>query len=138
MKNQDDGTLSLFDDFPSAPAPAATAPKKPRAKRKASEPKVDVVDAASGDVTHEAAAPIVLEAAPPVADVVSDVQSSTVETTLHLAGLVEPQRRRNSPWANLDLTASQAAAKVPHVMLAITKGKQAARNRTCWPCAKPC
>jgi len=123
MKNQDDGTLSLFDDFPSAPAPAATAPKKPRAKRKASEPKVDVVDAASGDVTHEAAAPIVLEAAPPVADVVSDVQSSTVETTLHLAGLVKPQRRRNSPWANLDLAASQAAAKVPHVMLAITKGE---------------
>ena len=123
MKNQDDGTLSLFDDFPSAPAPAATAPKKPRAKRKASEPKVDAVEVTSGDVTHEAAAPIVLEAAPPVADVVSDVQSSTVETTLHLAGLVEPQRRRNSPWANLDLAASQAAAKVPHVMLAITKGE---------------
>ena len=37
MKNQDDGTLSLFDDFPPAPTitPAKeTAPKKPRVKRK--------------------------------------------------------------------------------------------------------
>jgi len=139
MKNQDDGTLSLFDDFPPAPPSAVAVPKKPRAKRKAAEPKVEIVDTPAGDVTPEAAAPIVLEAAPPVADVVSDVQPSTVdpqtapeasvdqgvhvETTLHLAGLVEPQRRRNSPWANLDLAASQAAAHVPQVMLVITKGE---------------
>ncbi len=50
-------------------------------------------------------------------------QGMHVETTLHLAGLVEPQRRRNSPWASLDLTALQAAAKVPHVMIVITRGE---------------
>ncbi len=112
MKNQDDGTLSLFDDFPPAPPTAAEAPKKPRAKRKAAQPKVAVVDAASGDVTPETAAP--------EAVVDPEVQ---VETTLHLAGLVDAQRRRNSPWASLDLAASQTDAKLPHVMLVITKGE---------------
>jgi lipopolysaccharide/colanic/teichoic acid biosynthesis glycosyltransferase/glycosyltransferase involved in cell wall biosynthesis len=95
MKNQDDGTLSLFDDFPPAINPAtstpAAAPKKPRTKRKTAEPVAD--------------------------------QGVHVETTLHLAGLVEPQRRRNSPWASLGLTALQAAAKVPHVMIVITRGE---------------
>jgi hypothetical protein len=38
MKNQDDGTLSLFDDFPPAFVPPAAPAKKPRAKRKAAEP----------------------------------------------------------------------------------------------------
>jgi hypothetical protein len=39
MKNQDDGTLSLFDDFPPAPTKAAeTQAKKPRPKRKVAQP----------------------------------------------------------------------------------------------------
>ena len=95
MKNLDDGTLSLFDDFPPASEPPVAAPKKPRSKRKVAEPKVE-----------------------PVAD-----PSVNVVTTLHMAGLVDPQRRRNSPWAGLDLSDLQAAAKVPHVMLVITKGE---------------
>ncbi len=106
MKNQDDGTLSLFDDFP--PAPEA-APKKPRAKRKVTEPKGEVSDTP------------VAEAEPSTEAVVD--QGVHVETTLHLAGLVEPQRRRNSPWASLDLAALQAAAQVPHVMIVITRGE---------------
>ena len=94
MKNQDDGTLSLFDDFPPAFVPPPAAPKKPRAKRKAAEPKEELTD-----------------------------QGVHVEKTLHLAGLVEPQRRRNSPWAKLDLQAMQVAAQVPHVMIVITRGE---------------
>jgi lipopolysaccharide/colanic/teichoic acid biosynthesis glycosyltransferase/glycosyltransferase involved in cell wall biosynthesis len=112
MKNQDDGTLSLFDDFPPAFDPATLPPpaaaKKPRAKRKVTEPKVEVADAHADEAQ--------------TAEVVVD-QGVHVETTLHLAGLVEPQRRRNSPWAKLDLAAMQAAAKVPHVMLVITRGE---------------
>ena len=160
MKNQDDGTLSLFDDFPPAyePAtlPAAAVPKKPRAKRKVAEPKVEVADANAGEaLPSPAAQPVVTDAAPSVSGAAHDapvsdeaapssaelapdtsndaVQAPTtepvvdqgvhVETTLHLAGLVEPQRRRNSPWASLDLAAVQAAAQVPHVMVVITKGE---------------
>lgn len=112
MKNQDDGTLSLFDDFPPAFDPAtltpAAAPKKPRAKRKAAEPKVEIAEPNAVETPTTA----------PAAD-----QGVHVETTLHLAGLVEPQRRRNSPWASLDLTALQAAAQVPHVMIVITRGE---------------
>jgi lipopolysaccharide/colanic/teichoic acid biosynthesis glycosyltransferase/glycosyltransferase involved in cell wall biosynthesis len=106
MKNQDDGTLSLFDDFPPAFVPPPAAPKKPRSKRKAAEPKTEVSD------THAA------EAAETAVD-----QGVHVEKTLHLAGLVEPQRRRNSPWAKLDLQALQAAHHVPHVMIVITRGE---------------
>ena len=96
MKNQDDGTLSLFDDFPPAqePAtsPAAEPVKKPRVKRKVAEPALD-----------------------------PDVN---VEATLHLAGLLETQRRRNSPWAKLPVNDSlPPAAKIPHVMIVITKGE---------------
>ena len=95
MKNQDDGTLSLFDDFPPAPEPTAIAPaaavQKPRAKRKVAEPVIE-------PEVH-------------------------VETTLHLAGLVEPQRRRNSPWASLKVGDLAPAAKIPHVMIVITKGE---------------
>jgi lipopolysaccharide/colanic/teichoic acid biosynthesis glycosyltransferase/glycosyltransferase involved in cell wall biosynthesis len=58
----------------------------------------------------------------PTAEVVAD-HGVNVEKTLHLAGLVEPQRRRNSPWAKLDLAALQAAAHVPHVMIVITRGE---------------
>jgi Glycosyltransferase Family 4 len=131
MKNQDDGTLSLFDDFPPAPAPAAAAPKKPRAKRKVVEPKVEVADTdthASETTPSPIASAVVTETAPP--DTVEATPTETVvdhgvhvETTLHLAGLVDPQRRRNSPWAKLDLAALQAAAKVPHVMIVITRGE---------------
>jgi lipopolysaccharide/colanic/teichoic acid biosynthesis glycosyltransferase/glycosyltransferase involved in cell wall biosynthesis len=107
MKNQDDGTLSLFDDFPPAFEPAtlppAAAAKKQRAKR--------TVEVAN---THVAKA-LATEA---VAD-----QGEHVETTLELAGLVEPQRRRNSPWAKLDVASLQAAEKVPHVMIVITRGE---------------
>ncbi len=105
MKNQDDGTLSLFDDFPPAPE---VAPKKPRAKRKVAEPTLT--------------APAVVTAPEPSTEAVVD-QGVHIETTLHLAGLVEPQRRRNSPWASLDLAAIQAAAQVPHVMIVITRGE---------------
>jgi lipopolysaccharide/colanic/teichoic acid biosynthesis glycosyltransferase/glycosyltransferase involved in cell wall biosynthesis len=108
MKNQDDGTLSLFDDFPPASPPVA-APKKPRAKRKTGTTKVE-----------PSAQPAVEEAPTVEPEAESGVH---VETTLHLAGLVEPQRRRNSPWARLDLDALQAAPQVPHVMLVITKGE---------------
>jgi lipopolysaccharide/colanic/teichoic acid biosynthesis glycosyltransferase/glycosyltransferase involved in cell wall biosynthesis len=135
MKNQDDGTLSLFDDFPPAfdPAtlPAAAPAKKPRAKRKAAEPK-EVPDANTGEVTpsptaqtvaHETASDTTSEVTQaPTAEVVVD-HGVNVEKTLHLAGLVEPQRRRNSSWASLDLAALQAAAKVPHVMIVITRGE---------------
>jgi lipopolysaccharide/colanic/teichoic acid biosynthesis glycosyltransferase/glycosyltransferase involved in cell wall biosynthesis len=130
MKNQDDGTLSLFDDFPPAPTrttPATpakeTAPKKPRAKRKAAEPVAEpsATDAETPftDTSTTADTPST-EAAPEVAPVDHGTQ---IETTLHLAGLVEPQRRRNSPWANVDIAPLQAAAQMPHVMLVITKGE---------------
>jgi lipopolysaccharide/colanic/teichoic acid biosynthesis glycosyltransferase/glycosyltransferase involved in cell wall biosynthesis len=153
MKNQDDGTLSLFDDFPPAFDPANLPPavpaKKPRAKRKAAEPKVKVTDTHADEVTPNTAAPTVViedvsqqtpvshEAAPSAgesANASNDVIETTpndpvldhgvnVEKTLHLAGLVEPQRRRNSPWAKLDPAALQAGAQVPHVMIVITRGE---------------
>lgn len=135
MKNQDDGTLSLFDDFPPAFDPATLPPaapaKKPRAKRKAAEPK-EVPYANTGEVTpsptaqtvaHETASDTSSEVTQaPTVEVIAD-HGVNVEKTLHLAGLVEPQRRRNSPWAKLDLAALQAAAKVPHVMIVITRGE---------------
>ncbi len=134
MKNQDDGTLSLFDDFPPAyepekvPPPAAA--KKPRAKRKVAAPETPQAIATETHASKEAAP----NAAELATDTASDAdQASTtepvvdqgvqVETTLHLAGLVDPQRRRNSPWAKLDLAALQAAAKIPHVMIVITRGE---------------
>ena len=120
MKNQDDGTLSLFDDFPpafdSATLPAPAAAKKPRSKRKVAVPKVDVDVNVDVDVANEG------EATPTPTEPAVD-QGVHVETTLHLAGLVDPQRRRNSPWAKLDLAAMQAAAEVPHVMIVITRGE---------------
>ncbi len=154
MKNQDDGTLSLFDDFPPAfdpatlPPPAAPA-KKPRAKRKATELKVKVANANASEATPNPTTPVVViedasqqppvshEPAPSVgesANASNDVAETkhteqvldhgvNVEKTLHLAGLVDPQRRRNSPWAKLDLAALQAAARVPHVMIVITRGE---------------
>jgi lipopolysaccharide/colanic/teichoic acid biosynthesis glycosyltransferase/glycosyltransferase involved in cell wall biosynthesis len=131
MKNQDDGTLSLFDDFPPAFVPPAAPAKKPRAKRKAAEPK-EMPDANTGEVTpsptaqtvaHETASDTTSEVTQaPTAEVVID-HGVNVEKTLHLAGLVEPQRRRNSPWAKLDLATLQAAAQVPHVMIVITRGE---------------
>ncbi len=132
MKNQDDGTLSLFDDFPPAYEPEKSPPpaaaKKPRAKRKTAEPKVEV-DAAheveatpssaeSANASNTSNDAVKVTPAEPEAD-----QGVQVETTLHLAGLVDPQRRRNSPWAKLDLAALQAAAEVPHVMIVITRGE---------------
>ncbi|BDU54593.1 sugar transferase [Limnohabitans sp. TEGF004] len=144
MKNQDDGTLSLFDDFPPAfdpatlPPPAAT--KKPRAKRKVAEPAAQTVATETvphlADAAHET--PANKEAASNSAELATDTSSDVyqapttepvvdqgvhIEKTLHLAGLVEPQRRRNSPWAKLDLAALQAAAQVPHVMIVITRGE---------------
>ena len=134
MKNQDDGTLSLFDDFPPAyepekvPPPAAA--KKPRAKRKVAAPETPQAIATETHASKEAA-PNAAELATATASD-ADQASTTepaidqgvqVETTLHLAGLVDPQRRRNSPWAKLDLAALQAAAKIPHVMIVITRGE---------------
>ena len=130
MKNQDDGTLSLFDDFPPAINPAtstpAAVPKKPRTKRKTAEPKVEIAEVNVGEVVPSPAAQAVApETTPPASNTAEPVadQGVHVEKTLHLAGLVEPQRRRNSPWASLGLTALQAAAKVPHVMIVITRGE---------------
>ena len=60
MKNQDDGTLSLFDDFPPAFVPPATPAKKPRSKRKAAEPKVEVTDTHADEVTPTPTAPTVV------------------------------------------------------------------------------
>ena len=140
MKNQDDGTLSLFDDFPQAFVPPAAPAKKPRAKRKVAEPAAQAVTTETAphlaDAAHET--PANKEAAPNSADLATDTSSDVgqasnaelvvdqgvhIEKTLHLAGLVEPQRRRNGPWASLDLAAMQAAAKVPHVMVVITRGE---------------
>jgi lipopolysaccharide/colanic/teichoic acid biosynthesis glycosyltransferase/glycosyltransferase involved in cell wall biosynthesis len=131
MKNQDDGTLSLFDDFPPAFVPPAAPAKKPRAKRKAAEPK-EVPNANTGEVTpsptakaiaHETAAGTSSDTTQaPATEALVD-QGVHIEKTLHLAGLVEPQRRRNSPWAKLDLAALKAAAQVPHVMIVITRGE---------------
>jgi lipopolysaccharide/colanic/teichoic acid biosynthesis glycosyltransferase/glycosyltransferase involved in cell wall biosynthesis len=81
------------------------------------------------DTEHET--PANKEAVPNSAELAEDTSTTEpvvdqgvhVETTLHLAGLVDPQRRRNSPWAKLDLAALQAAAKVPHVMIVITRGE---------------
>jgi lipopolysaccharide/colanic/teichoic acid biosynthesis glycosyltransferase/glycosyltransferase involved in cell wall biosynthesis len=121
MKNQDDGTLSLFDDFPPALPPAAAAPKKPRAKRKAAEPKEEVIDAKEVEATPTPSEPAVDTEAVSTEPVVD--QGVNIEKTLHLAGLVEPQRRRNSPWSRLDSAALQTPAKIPHVMVVITKGE---------------
>jgi lipopolysaccharide/colanic/teichoic acid biosynthesis glycosyltransferase/glycosyltransferase involved in cell wall biosynthesis len=121
MKNQDDGTLSLFDDFPPAFVPPAAPAKKTRAKRKAAELKVEVSDTHADEVMPTPTAPAVVTEATPTEPVVD--HGVNVEKTLHLAGLVDPQRRRNSPWAKLDLAALQAAAKVPHVMIVITRGE---------------
>jgi lipopolysaccharide/colanic/teichoic acid biosynthesis glycosyltransferase/glycosyltransferase involved in cell wall biosynthesis len=155
MKNQDDGTLSLFDDFPPAFVPPAAPAKKPRAKRKAAETKVEVTDTRAGETTPNSTTPaVVTEATSPVSDAALQTPAShnpapisaesattsndaveaaptepvvdhgvNVEKTLHLAGLVEPQRRRNSPWASLNLAALQANAQVPHVMIVITRGE---------------
>ncbi len=115
MKNQDDGTLSLFDDFPPAYEPEKSPPpaaaKKPRAKRKSAEPKVAATDTHADEVTQALTTESVVD------------QGVHIEKTLHFAGLVEPQRRRNSPWAKLDLQALQAATQVPHVMVVITRGE---------------
>jgi lipopolysaccharide/colanic/teichoic acid biosynthesis glycosyltransferase/glycosyltransferase involved in cell wall biosynthesis len=121
MKNQDDGTLSLFDDFPPAFVPPAAPVKKLRAKRKAAEPKVEVAGTHADEVTPTPTAPAVATEAASIEPVVD--HGVNVEKTLHLAGLVEPQRRRNSPWASLDLAALKAAAKVPRVMIVITRGE---------------
>jgi len=125
MKNQDDGTLSLFDDFPPAYEPAKVpppaVPKKPRAKRKAAEPKTEEPDTHAAEATPSSNAPTAVTEVAPAETAVD--QGVHVEKTLHLAGLVEPQRRRNSPWATLDLQALQAATQVPHVMIVITRGE---------------
>jgi lipopolysaccharide/colanic/teichoic acid biosynthesis glycosyltransferase/glycosyltransferase involved in cell wall biosynthesis len=102
MKNQDDGTLSLFDDFPPAFDPATVPPpeatKKPRARRKVAEPNEE-------------------------AGVANEVEATPTEPVVDRGVHVDPQRRRNSPWAKLDDTAMQAASKVPHVMIVITRGE---------------
>ena len=134
MKNPDEGTLSLFDDFPPHLVPPATSPKKPRAKRKLAEPEVEVADADTNTDADEATprptAPTVTpDTAPQTSHDSTDAPTTAVdqgvhvETTLHLAGLVEPQRRRNSPWARLDSRPSPHRAKIPHVMIVITKGE---------------
>lgn len=137
MKNQDDGTLSLFDDFPPAYTPPAAAPKKSRAKRKTTELKDDTSNATTDDVSVEPAVPVVATEPAEVATRSDAIPSTTddssapppadpsvhVETTLHLAGLVDAQPRRNSPWAGLNIADLQAVAKLPHVMLVITKGE---------------
>ena len=132
MKNQDDGTLSLFDDFPPAFVPPAAPAKKTRAKRKTAEPKAEAAETdtdnvapnsnAQAEAMQNAPADQEASLSPAASDHEVD-QSVHVETTLHLAGLVEPQRRRNSPWAKLDISALQEAAQVPHVMIVITRGE---------------
>jgi exopolysaccharide biosynthesis polyprenyl glycosylphosphotransferase len=134
MKNPDDGTLSLFDDFPAAYTPPAaaieSAAKKSRAKRKATKP-ADVETPATQDAAEPAQTIETTEAnhaaatdSPTPNDAEQDNDNHThVEATLHYANLLEPQRRRNSPWSNLDMAALQTAAIKPHVMLVISKGE---------------
>ncbi|MFY8053788.1 MAG: hypothetical protein ACOVNN_00370, partial [Limnohabitans sp.] len=165
MKNTDDGTLSLFgDELPPAPATptkAAKPPaeKKPRAKRKPKEVAPEVandagavkeevvekeiekaVDASATSTTENQAAP------KPVQDPVLGQPNPLV-----LRAAVEPQQRRNSPWAAVvqakaDLQKAVAEATTfpkvstptettstsesqphnnhkPHVMMVITKGE---------------
>jgi exopolysaccharide biosynthesis polyprenyl glycosylphosphotransferase len=137
MKNPDDGTLSLFDDFPPAYTPPVKEPaaKKPRAKRKAAQPAdvqtpdTDVTPqpvAQPADGTAHAATHAEAPKDPSEESAQAEplpVEHTHVEATLHYANLLEPQRRRNSPWASLDLAALQTAAIKPHVMLVISKGE---------------
>ena len=129
MKNTDDGTLSLFgDELPPAPATAPTpkpakapAEKKPRAKRK---PKESVAASNETNVGVEKAVEAEVLGQP---------------NPLVLLAAVEPQPRRNSPWAavtqaktELQNTAAEVVNPIeaqtvtphkPHVMMVITKGE---------------
>jgi lipopolysaccharide/colanic/teichoic acid biosynthesis glycosyltransferase/glycosyltransferase involved in cell wall biosynthesis len=145
MKNTDDGTLSLFgDELPPAPAPTpkpakAPAEKKPRAKRKPKEPIAESND------TNE----VVAKAVEAVASTNNEATKTATETNIEvevlgqpnplvLLATVEPQPRRNSPWAaavqaktepqnspTTEATSSTEAnqAHKPHVMMVITKGE---------------
>ncbi|WP_310644132.1 sugar transferase [Limnohabitans sp.] len=152
MKNPDDGTLSLFDDFPAQDAPPAAAVKKPRAKRKTAAPvapaEVDVEVPTETPPQTPTELPAVAETtAAPVADIAAasdmpalepehephtakeapprtPIPSVDVEATLQLANLVPTPPKRQNPWAKpaAESTTSDATQK-PHVMLVITKGE---------------
>ena len=77
MKNQDDGTLSLFDDFPPAFVPPAAPAKKARGKRKAAELKVEVSGTHADEVKPAPAAPaVVTEAAAPASNALQKIPAS--------------------------------------------------------------
>jgi Glycosyltransferase Family 4 len=152
MKNPDDGTLSLFDDFPAANVPPVVAVKKPRAKRKTAAPvapaEVDVEVPTETPPQTPTELPAVAETtATPVADIAAasdmpalepehephtakeapprtPIPSVDVEATLQLANLVPTPPKRQNPWAKpaAESAASDATQK-PHVMLVITKGE---------------
>jgi lipopolysaccharide/colanic/teichoic acid biosynthesis glycosyltransferase/glycosyltransferase involved in cell wall biosynthesis len=157
MKNTDDGTLSLFGDelppAPPTPAKAAKTPaeKKPRAKRKPKELAPEVTNDA-GTFKEEvvekeiekniASAPIPsAEDQAPAAPIQDPVIGQA--NPLVLRATVEPQKRRNSPWAAVEQakvdpqksatetsTAPTGMVDIqhlskhkPHVMVVITKGE---------------
>ena len=143
MKNTDDGTLSLFgDELPPAPATptkAAKPPaeKKPRAKRKPKEVAPEVTN--NTDVVKEEVVEKEIEKSVDVAPTTKTedhAPSATVQATvlgqpnpIVLRAAVEPQQRRNSPWAAVvqakaDLQKAQPHNNhKPHVMMVITKGE---------------
>ena len=131
MKTPDDGTLSLFDDFPASNAAPAAAVKKPRAKRKTSakaEVLEDVPAGALADAPVEtpiAAAEALQPAAVPAPmPMPMPMPSVDVETTLQLANLVPTPPKRQNPWAKAAAeSAQQDNTAKPHVMLVITKGE---------------
>lgn len=142
MKNTDDGTLSLFgDELPPAPATptkAAKPPaeKKPRAKRKPKEVAPEVTNNTDGvkeevaekeiEKTVDVAPTTKTEDQAPAAPVQATVLGQPNPIVLRAA--VEPQQRRNSPWAAVvqakaDLQKAPAHNNKPHVMMVITKGE---------------
>jgi hypothetical protein len=102
MKNQDDGTLSLFDDFPASNAAPADAVKKPRAKRTTSA-KVEVLEdvpaVALADTPVETPSAAAEALQPAAAPALAPMPSVDVEATLQLANLVPTPPKRQNPWA---------------------------------------
>ena len=127
MKTPDDGTLSLFDDFPASNAAPAAAVKKPRAKRKTSakaEVLEDVPAGALADAPVETPIAVAEALQPAAVPAPAPMPSVDVETTLQLANLVPTPPKRQNPWAKAAAeSAQQDNTAKPHVMLVITKGE---------------
>jgi lipopolysaccharide/colanic/teichoic acid biosynthesis glycosyltransferase/glycosyltransferase involved in cell wall biosynthesis len=127
MKTPDDGTLSLFDDFPASNAAPADAVKKPRAKRTTSakaEVLEDVPAVALADTPVETPSAAAEALQPAAAPALAPMPSVDVEATLQLANLVPAPTKRQNPWAKAaEQSEPQNNVAKPHVMLVITKGE---------------